>query len=425
MLNLGQLTYDSVSRHLETVISYVYNETRQEAKLDKLNYVKFYTIKKWPFVFSNIMFAILNHPEIVDSVQFSIPIVKKMRKIMCYLFRLNIEMYNNAIIHRGKHNLLISLFNEISIKFDSSLKDLKLLSTRLVSGSNVLGRYFIIMAASVSGIIFCGGRMRYLLNRGLWGDYRYKNKTNNEEDYRALVDYVWNISNEYVKYCIKKLECYCVKTTEEYHKFLLEDLEKVYGCGFEELLLCIANAYIASGDKIFPMNELFICDGRPMLFRSLTENKEQSVSCKRKRSSSDLENDSYAAYKKVCSSKVGEDISGNGVQQLCNQDVFPSVGEIGSGISQGIRVAGPSNSGVIQQSYNNVISCKRKNDCDLQNDDYTAYKKVCSSKVGEDIPGNTVQQLCNQGVFFSVGGIDSGINQNVCVAGSSNSNITL
>ncbi|WDM85185.1 hypothetical protein K6025_05060 [Ehrlichia sp. JZT12] len=366
--NVSKLAYMSVSGTLDVVIRNLCKEERKALKQSGVGYCIRFCCRDGAFHrVLDIVYALLSHPKLIESVQFSDAIVCELRKVTNGLLDLYVGLHNYFIIHgKESHSFLQNILYNVDKSVDCDVSQMKLLCDSLLSSSNFMGEYFIVFAICVKYIEFYSDTIKCLFSDNAVSKTK-RMSCNKSLSASTGIDGCNFVSMNYAIYkqdidadfYFEKLRTCCSEAVQNYHFFLLEGLETKYGCSFEQLLVDLASASLMNpGKNLFPDNEVFICSGKVKVFSAL---KRKSIS--------ETTKDSSIPYKKVCYHGDNGSISSSATQKSSSQFIS-SAGGSGSETSQKDNCTTGPSSDVTKRSYNQSIFPVKRPDPENQKSGY-------------------------------------------------------
>ena len=346
------LAYEFMFKHLNDISEkFFYKEIKTFSDLELEFCVRFHKYTRGLVRVSDIFCAILKHDELIQSVQYSPALVFRIELKLKGLFDLYVCMHNRFISVDGPE-VLQKYIDDLNVPVNSMVKSIELFCSQLLSGSNVLGKNFVMVAACVNGLQLCVRKLQRLFF------FNMRNKRTRLSQNRAITvsrgihgiapiayDYDYDKLPVNVFFYLKKLEKYCDPIVEQYNYFLFQEMQEKYTCKFEKLLFCTAKAVIMNhGQEIFPRKGLFVTDGTVVVCDSTIEHGSMQ-SIKRR---INCQAESSSKCKKARPSKIKRNVSDSLIQQSS------AVEEKGSATSQDCSMS--SSSGIVsaRQSYSNI-----------------------------------------------------------------------
>ncbi|WDM85188.1 hypothetical protein K6025_05075 [Ehrlichia sp. JZT12] len=273
------LAYEFMFKHLNDISEkFFYKEIKTFSDLELEFCVRFHKYTRGLVRVSDIFCAILKHDELIQSVQYSPALVFRIELKLKGLFDLYVCMHNRFISVDGPE-VLQKYIDDLNVPVNSMVKSIELFCSQLLSGSNVLGKNFVMVAACVNGLQLCVRKLQRLFF------FNMRNKRTRLSQNRAITvsrgihgiapiayDYDYDKLPVNVFFYLKKLEKYCDPIVEQYNYFLFQEMQEKYTCKFEKLLFCTAKAVIMNhGQEIFPRKGLFVTDGTVVVCDSTIE----------------------------------------------------------------------------------------------------------------------------------------------------------
>ncbi|WDM85189.1 hypothetical protein K6025_05080 [Ehrlichia sp. JZT12] len=436
------LIYRCISKDLDAAVRIMFESELKKVRTYPVNNNTVFADRERSYGRVLIIFCnILYQYALVKSVKYSVPVVYRLSDSIQGLIHLYIAMHNRFVLaeierpilkkyslHDEQSRSLEKFLSDISDPVFVSLRNIRSLCTELISGSDFMGKGFVVVAACVYGICFYSNKIEQMFVRNI-RNKRHRLNCNNKLNFSAGiygesfidVDCLQNEKyNDSVCYKDKLAEC-CSKAIDRYHAFLLEGLNEQHGIKFEELLSGMAKILTSNSEGFFPRRAFFVCNGQLFTSSTLTKHGSELRNLKRK-VGPENESEKDNPCKRVCSSQINQDPSNNSAQQSfsesmlfiedekedieeelsfivasndamqrsCDEAAFLAGGE---GSSQDFCSSGRSGSAVPHQSYNHatfLTGSEGLYSADSNNDAVQSDDQGASSEGG----GNSLQNFC-------------------------------